>query len=255
MTRDAHRKRQPVIGVPVDAVTWDCAIRRVMDWAAERTSRYVAVTNVHVVVTAALDSDFCRVVSDADLAVPDGAPVAWRMRTLGSRGQERIAGPDLMVALLHAAEAEKVAVYFYGSTSEVLQRMAKRLTQEFPKLTVGGMESPPFRELTGDEDKSACERINASGAGLVFVGLGCPKQEKWMAEHRGQVGATMLGVGAAFDFYAGTLPRAPLLMRRLGLEWLHRFAHSPRRLGKRYLLTNCYFVLAVLREICFGARK
>ena len=243
------RHTHPVLGVPVDAITFAQAQSCVMDWGKARESRYVVLANVHVVVTASREADFGAAVIAADLATPDGAPVAWMLGKLGSNKQQRVSGPDLTWALLGRCEAEALPVYFFGSSPYTLAALDQRLRVAFPKLVVGGYESPPFRPLTPQEDAEAVARINASGAGLVFVGLGCPKQELWMQAHRGHINAVMLGVGAAFDFHAGTVPRAPAWMREHGLEWLHRLASEPRRLWRRYLVTNTLFVSGVLRQL------
>ena len=238
-----------VLGIKVDAVSWDEAVERVLDWARERTSRYVAISNVHVVVTASRDAAFQKVIDGADMATPDGAPVAWMLRRLGFANQKRISGPDLMWALCERCAVEGLPVYFYGSTETTLAALSERLRIEFPGLAVGGMESPPFRALTEDEDAAAVNRINASNAGIVFVGLGCPKQEHWMAEHRGRVNAVMIGVGAAFDFHAGVIKRAPQWMQDNGLEWLHRLVSEPKRLWRRYLVTNTLFIVGAARQL------
>jgi len=243
------RQTCQVLGIPVDAVTFTQAQDRVLRWGHARQSRYVVLANVHVVVTAAREPAFGAVVAAADLAAPDGAPVAWMLRKLGHTGQQRVSGPDLTWALLERCAAERLPVYLYGSTPETLQALVNRATAAFAALNIAGYESPPFRALTEEEDAQAVERINASGAGLVFVGLGCPKQEYWMLAHRGRVNAVMLGVGAAFDFHAGTVSRAPLWMREHGLEWLHRLASEPRRLWKRYLVTNTLFVLMAAKQL------
>lgn len=238
-----------VLGVPVDAISFTQAQNRVLAWGKAHESRYVVLANVHVVVTASREPAFGAVVAAADMATPDGAPVAWMLRKLGHVGQERVSGPDLMWALLGRCASEGLPVYLYGSTPQTLQLLIERTKFAFPGLQVAGFESPPFRALTAQEDADAVSRINASGAGLVFVGLGCPKQEHWMLAHRGQVNAVMLGVGAAFDFHAGTVSRAPVWMREHGLEWLHRLASEPRRLWKRYLVTNTLFVLLAARQL------
>ena len=235
-------------------MTWHEAIDRLLAWARERQSRFVAISNVHVVVTASRDTDYGRVIDGADMATPDGAPVAWVLRRLGFAGQPRISGPDLMWALCERCAAEHLPVYFYGSTEETLTALDARLLEAFPDLVIGGLESPPFRALSSEEDAATIERINASGAGIAFVGLGCPKQEMWMAEHRGRVNAVMIGVGAAFDFHAGKVRRAPRWMRDNGLEWLHRLASEPRRLWKRYLVTNTLFILGAARQLLLGAK-
>lgn len=250
-----QRKTGHILGVPIDALGWNETISRLLHWARKNESRYVTICNAHVVVTASRDSAYHAVIESADMATPDGAPVAWMLRRQGFFGQQRINGPDLTWALARSCEAEGVSIFFYGSTTETLDKLRQRLLRAFPALRVAGMESPPFRQLSAEEDAAAVERINASGAGIVFVGLGCPKQERWMAEHKGRVQAVMIGVGAAFDFHAGTVSRAPAWMRNNGLEWLHRLASEPRRLWKRYLVTNTLFVFGAARQLLFGSAR
>jgi N-acetylglucosaminyldiphosphoundecaprenol N-acetyl-beta-D-mannosaminyltransferase len=182
------------------------------------------------------------------MATPDGAPVAWLMRRLGVHGQERINGPDLMWRYCIESAQRGESIYLYGAEPLTLNALVNKLLEKIPGLKIAGAYSPPFRPLTTDEDAVLVEAINASGAGTVWVSLGCPKQEIWMAEHRGRINAVMIGVGAAFDYYAGTIKRAPLWMQRNGLEWLHRISREPRRLWKRYLVTNILFCLFLTRE-------
>ena len=237
-----------VLGAQIDALQWDAALARLLGWAHARESRYVTICNVHVVVSASRDAAYRDIINGSDMATPDGAPVAWMLRRQGFAGQPRISGPDLMWALCERAAAEDLPVYCYGSSEATLALLERRMRQAFPELRIT-MESPPFRALTPEEDAAAVERINASGAGIVFVGLGCPKQERWMAAHRGRVNAVMIGVGAAFDFHAGTVRRAPAWMRDNGLEWLHRLLSEPRRLWKRYLVTNTLFIVGAVRQL------
>jgi N-acetylglucosaminyldiphosphoundecaprenol N-acetyl-beta-D-mannosaminyltransferase len=243
----------PVLGAPIDRLDWETAVGRIIAWGEARESRYVCICNVHSVVTASEDPRFARVIAEADMATPDGAPVAWMIRRAGWRDQQRINGPDLMWRYLAVAEERGQGVYFYGGAASTLETLRKRIRSEFPKLNVAGMVSPPYRELTVAEELLDIERINASGAAVVFVSLGCPKQEHWMASHRGLVNAVMVGVGAAFDYHAGTIKRAPHWMRESGLEWLHRLVSEPRRLWRRYLVTNSLFLWAVFRDF-FRAR-
>lgn len=243
------RQTHAVLGVPIDAIGFAAAQDRVLRWGHARQSRYVVLANVHVTVTASRDAQFWAAVTDADMAAPDGAPVAWMLRQLGVTGQARVSGPDLTWALLQRCESERLPVYFFGSSVGTLKQLAVRISETYPKLMVAGYESPPFRPMTPEEDGQTVERINSSNAGLVFVGLGCPKQEYWMQAHRGQINAVMLGVGAAFDFHAGTVSRAPAWMRRHGLEWLHRLLSEPRRLWRRYLVTNTLFVLGAVGQM------
>lgn len=236
------REVKQVLGTPIDIITWDCALSRLRAWAVNHESRYVCICNVHSVVTAAHDAEFGRVVREADMATPDGAPVAWMLRRLGNVGQQRINGPDLMWRYCEQAQSRDESIFFYGSSEETLAMLKTKLLTAFPVLKIAGAISPPFRALTPTEDTAIVEQINLSGAGVVFVSLGCPKQELWMAAHRGRINAVMIGVGAAFDYHAGTIKRAPKWMQDGGLEWLHRLVSEPRRLWKRYLVTNTLFV-------------
>jgi N-acetylglucosaminyldiphosphoundecaprenol N-acetyl-beta-D-mannosaminyltransferase len=243
------RKGEAVLEAFIDALTWDEALGRITQWAAARESRYVCICNVHSVVTTTSDVEFKIAVNNADMATPDGAPVAWALRRLGHPGQERINGPDLMMKYLAEAERLGQSVFFYGSTESTLARLRVALNGQFPALRIAGMHSPPFRALSREEDEHIVDMINDSGANVVFVGLGCPKQEKWMADHRGRVRGVMVGVGAAFDYHAGVVKRAPLWWQRNGLEWLYRLGCEPRRLFKRYMVTNTLFVVGFLRQI------
>ena len=250
----APRKLHEVIGTPIDALTWPSVLARLHGWAVARQSRYVCICNVHSVVSARQDASFAQVLRAADLATPDGAPVAWLMRGLGERGQQRINGPDLMWRYCAHAAQHGQSIYLYGGQPHTLALLQQRLLSAFPGLKIAGAHSPPFRALSAEEDDEIVHAINASGAGTVWVSLGCPKQEHWMATHRGRIHAPMIGVGAAFDYHAGTLPRAPLWMQRNGLEWLHRLAKEPRRLWRRYGVTNTLFVWYAARQM-WGPRR
>ncbi|MDP2881246.1 MAG: WecB/TagA/CpsF family glycosyltransferase [Azonexus sp.] len=243
------RRTTNVLSAPIDALDWKTATGRIREWADRRVSRYVCICNAHSVVTAGQDAEFGRVVAEADMATPDGAPVAWMLRKLGVAGQQRINGPDLMWKYCEQAAQGSESIFLYGSTEETLDILLARMREVFPGLKVAGAISPPFRALTAAEQAVDVERINASGAGTVWVSLGCPKQEKWMAAHRGKINAVMIGVGAAFDYHAGTISRAPLWMQRNGLEWFHRLCSEPGRLWKRYLVTNTLFVVLAIRQL------
>jgi N-acetylglucosaminyldiphosphoundecaprenol N-acetyl-beta-D-mannosaminyltransferase len=233
----------------IDVVDWQQVVDRIENWAARRRSRVVAICNSHSVVTASEDPEMARALANADMATADGMPIAWMMRRLGYPTQERINGPDLMLRYCETAEQSGTSIFLFGSTDPVLARLATRLRDRFPGLRIAGTLSPPFRPLTAAEDAEVCARIAGSGAGVVFVSLGCPKQEKWMDAHRGRVPAVMVGVGAAFDYHAGTLTRAPHWMRERGLEWLHRLASEPGRLWRRYLVTNTLFSIRALAQL------
>jgi N-acetylglucosaminyldiphosphoundecaprenol N-acetyl-beta-D-mannosaminyltransferase len=251
---DNPRSTAPILGAHIDAFDWHDAIGRIRGWADGHDSRYVCICNVHSVVTASREPEFRLVVNQADMATPDGKPVAWMLRRLGFPGQQRINGPDLMWKYCQQAATRGESIFLYGSSDETLATLQRRLAEALPSLRIAGAISPPFRPLSETEDAADVERINASGAGTVWVSLGCPKQEKWMAEHRGRINAVMIGVGAAFDYHAGTIQRAPQWMQDWGLEWLHRLASEPRRLWKRYLVTNTLFIFGAARQLASPRR-
>ena len=242
-----------VIGVPIDVLGWDEALARIAGWATEpasaERSRVVCICNAHSVVTARHEPAFERALREADMATPDGAPVAWMLRRLGQRGQQRINGPDLMWRCCADAATRGIPVYLYGALPETLALLQQRLLLAFPALQIAGAHAPPFRPLSAEEDAAEVAAINASGAGVVWVSLGCPKQELWMQRHRGRVQAVMVGVGAAFDYHAGVQKRAPPWVQHAGLDWLYRLLMEPRRLWRRYLVTNTLFVLAAARQL------
>ena len=245
----APRQTLPVLGAAIDVTTAVQAVQRIKAWADAQQSRVVCICNAHSLVTTTTDPAFCAAIAGADMATPDGAPIAWMLRQLGAPRQQRVCGPDLMLDYCAQAALHGESIYLYGSTEATLDALQRQLLARWPHLQIAGAESPPFRALTADEDAAAVDRINASGAGTVWVSLGCPKQELWMAAHRGRIHAVMIGVGAAFDFHAGTVRRAPLWMRNRGLEWLHRLASEPGRLWKRYLVTNSVFILLSARQL------
>lgn len=231
-----------IVGMRVDATSYDDAIERVMAWAARGASRSVAVATVNNVMEAHDDRSFASVMDACDLVTPDGMPLVWALRALGVRGATRVYGPELTPRLLARAARDGVPVGFYGGTEEVLEALRARIARDLPTLEVAYAYAPPFRPLTPQEDAEVVEAIVASGCRILFVGIGCPKQERWIVEHRPAVPAVMLGVGAAFDFYAGRKRQAPRWMQRSGLEWVFRLATEPRRLWKRYLRHNPRFV-------------
>lgn len=245
-----------LLGVGISPTNYDEAVELVLCAAERRQSAVVACQAVHAVVTASSNAELRERVNSFELVTPDGQPVRWAINWLHGTGlRERVYGPELMLRLCRGAARGGVSVYLYGGTEEVLDKLCVRLEQLCPSLVIAGREAPPFRPLTGDEDRRVVERINASGAGLVFVGLGCPKQDHFAYEHRQAVRAALICVGAAFDFHAGLKPMAPRWMQRHGLEWLFRLASEPRRLWRRYLVTNSIFVarvsLALVRRMAF----
>ena len=253
-----QRTRVPVLGTLIDTMSVDIALSRIFHWICMQESRYICFCNTHSVVTALSDPELQTAISQSDMASPDGAPVALFIRRSGYPEQKRICGPDIMGALCAHAAEHGYAVFFYGSTQQTLDKLLSRLSEKHSSLKIAGSFSPPFRELSMIEEKQIAEIINDSGASVVFVGLGCPKQEKWMSLQRNHINAVMLGVGAAFDYHAETVRRAPVWMRSIGLEWLYRLAMEPRRLWKRYLVTNSLFVYHALKQsmkICGRVNK
>jgi N-acetylglucosaminyldiphosphoundecaprenol N-acetyl-beta-D-mannosaminyltransferase len=238
-----------IIGTRVDPTSYAAATDQVLEWAKMNESRYVCVANVHMVMEAHDSPAFQKLVNAADLVTPDGMPLVWALRWIGYPTQGRVYGPDLMIKIIEAAAAEGVPVGFIGGRPEVLDELIARLQARFPTLKVCYRFSPPFRPLLPEEDEQIIVEINCSGARILFVGLGCPSQEFWMAEHLNQVRAVMLGVGAAFDFHAGAIPQAPPWMQNIGLEWLFRFLQEPRRLARRYLYHNPRFILLLARQL------
>jgi N-acetylglucosaminyldiphosphoundecaprenol N-acetyl-beta-D-mannosaminyltransferase len=231
-----------ILGTRVDPTSYQEAISRILEWAEKGESRTVCIANVHVIMEAHDSAEFQAMINAADLVTPDGMPLVWDLRLQGHPQQGRVYGPDLTLQLIEAAAGAGIPVGFHGSTPEVLTALQSNFISRFPQLTVAYSYSPPFRTLTPDEDEESTRQINASGARILFVGLGCPRQERWIAEHKGRVQAVMLAVGAAFDFHAGNKPQAPSWMQNAGLEWLFRLATEPKRLWKRYLYHNPRFL-------------
>lgn len=219
------------------------ATDQILSWAKQARSKYVCVATVNNVMESYDSGSFRTVMNQADLVTPDGMPVVWALRSLGHRDATRVYGPDLTEVVLERAAREAVPVGFYGASPQVLDQLVKRVQARFPALQIAYAFSPPFRPLTPEEDEQVVHEINQSGARVLFIGLNTPKQDLWMAAHRGRVQVVMLGVGAAFDFLAGSKPQAPRWMMRMGLEWLFRLATEPRRLWKRYLKHNPRFVV------------
>lgn len=241
-----------ILGMRVDATSYDAAAEQVITWAKAGESRYVCVSTVHMVMEGHDRAEFQRIVNAADMVTPDGMPLVWGLKLLGIPSATRVYGPDLTPVVCEYAAREGVPVGFYGGTPEVLDRMIANLTARYPGLQVVYRHSPPFRPLTAEEEAREIEEIRASGARILFVGLGCPKQEQWMAARRGRIDAVMLGVGAAFDFLAGAKRQAPDLIQSLGLEWLFRLATEPRRLWRRYLYNNPRFVVLFAAQVLKG---
>ncbi len=236
-----------VLHVGINAVSYFDAAHRVLNWAAAAESRYICIANVHMLMEAFDSLEYNQIVNSADLVTSDGMPLVWMMRLKGQRRQERVYGPTLMLHVLEAAERENVPVGFYGSSSEVLHALNIQMVKKFPDLKIVYSFSPPYQDTI--EDANIVDQINSSSARILFVGLGCPKQERWMGAQRGKINAVMLGVGAAFDFHAGYKPQSPAWMQKIGMEWFFRLISEPRRLWRRYLYHNSRFIILAIADL------
>jgi len=243
-----------VLGTRVDATSYEDASRRVVRWAHEGRSAFVCVAAVHLVMEAFDSEALRRMVNEADLVTPDGMPLVWALKCLGVSNASRVYGPELMPHVVERAARANVPIGLYGGTPESLETLVQVLKAHFPRVRIVCQIAPPFRPLTPEEDEAVTQEIVASGARILFVGIGCPKQEKWMVAHRERIPAIMLGVGAAFDFHTGRVRQAPRWMRGAGLEWAFRLMMEPRRLWKRYAKHNPRFAGLLLLQL-LGVRR
>ncbi len=251
LTGDQDRiQRVNILGVGVMPIDLHQAVATLGRWRNEGRRDYVCCVSVHGLVMAQRDPAVRSAINQSGLATEDGMPLVWWCRRAGFAGAGRVCGSDLLDAMCALGAQRGHRHYFYGGTPLVLEQLASRLTRRFPGLVVAGYRSPPFRPLTEKEDAADVAAINEARPDYVWVGLGMPKQEKWMASHVGRIDATaLLGIGAAFDFHAGTKPRAPAWMQRSGFEWLFRLASEPRRLAHRYLIDNTIFVARTVQQL------
>jgi N-acetylglucosaminyldiphosphoundecaprenol N-acetyl-beta-D-mannosaminyltransferase len=232
-----------LLGMRVDQTSYEDASARIVEWARRRESRYVCAASVNNVIEAHDSPIFRAAMNGADLVTPDGVPLVWGLRLLGCSNPARVYGPDLTKHLCRAAVGEGLPVGFYGGDPEVLAALTDKVVEQWPGLKITYACSPPFTPLTPAEDQRVVADINSSDARIVFVGLGTPKQDLWMARHKSQLNAVTVGVGAAFDFIVGRKRQAPNIMQRAGLEWLFRLWCEPRRLWRRYVYRNPRFVV------------
>ncbi|WP_346839077.1 WecB/TagA/CpsF family glycosyltransferase [Microbulbifer sp. SAOS-129_SWC] len=229
------------------------AVNQVINLAAKKRGAYVCVSNVHMCMETLDSVGFRSIVNDADLVIPDGRPIFFAQKILGAAGASQVRGQDIMNDICKMSGRNKLNVGLYGGSSiEVLESTAEELQGKFPDINITYKYSPPFRALSEKEDERVVEELISQGVNVLFVGIGCPKQEQWMAEHKGRVNCVMLGVGAAFDFISGSKKRAPVWMQKAGLEWFSRLLSEPRRLWKRYLKQNPRFIFHFGRQIFFG---
>ncbi|QEC78085.1 WecB/TagA/CpsF family glycosyltransferase [Mucilaginibacter ginsenosidivorax] len=238
-----------LISIPISKGTYKECIKSIVELGTKKVSSYVCVANVHMLVEAHQDTDFANVVKNADIITPDGMPLAKAIKSLYGIKQERIAGMDLLPDLLKKAEQDNLGVYFYGGTTEMLDNTKSYLSINYPALRISGVYSPPFRSLSAKEEAEVAKKINDAAPSIVFVVLGCPKQEKWMSAMKGKIDAVMIGVGGALPVLVGMQKRAPGWMQKNSLEWLFRLCQEPNRLFKRYFVTNTIFLILYYRAL------
>lgn len=243
-----------VLGIGVHRTSYEESTALIVESAKNSKSLPVAAVNVHSITEAYLDSrGHGYRINQFPLVVPDGQPVRWGMNLLRKPGEkslrDRVRGPELMLHVCEKAAAEGISIFLYGSTKSVLKNLRLNLTRKFPNLRIAGAISPPFRTLSPEEDAEYTRQIRQSGAGIVFVSLGCPKQEKWAFEHRQTIDCPILCVGAAFEIHSGNIPEAPTVMQELGLEWLYRLVREPFRLWKRYVLLNPMYAILLFLQV------
>ncbi len=239
--------KKKVINSWISSGKFEDVVNEIVDMSQQKRSSYVCFANVHMVVESYKDAQFNKVLNQADVACPDGRPVSLYMQLFDGQKQDRIPGMDVVPALMDIANEKGLAVYFYGSTEDVLEKIKEKITKDYPNVRFAGYDSPPFRALTPEEDAVAVQRIHEANPDFVFVSLGCPKQEKWMEAHMDRVDACMLGVGQAFLTFVGMEKRLPKWARDFSLEWTYRLWLEPKRLWKRYLFTNSTFLWLVFR--------
>jgi N-acetylglucosaminyldiphosphoundecaprenol N-acetyl-beta-D-mannosaminyltransferase len=224
-------------------------VRQMGQWIRQKKHAYICVTGAHGVVEAQRESDVMSAHTQAELVVPDGMPLVWMGKAVGYKNTQRIYGPDLLLAVCKEAQRREWKIFLYGTTKGTLQKLKEKLLAMFPRLYIVGEYAPPFRALTTAEDSMIVKTINKVAPQIIFVGLSTPKQELWMQKHVEKLKAnTLIGVGAAFDFIAGTKKQAPSWVRRVGFEWLFRLAQEPKRLSKRYFVSNVMFISLILRH-------
>jgi len=243
------RKSKTILGMRVDVSSLPSAVSILDNFVRQGIGRYVCVSNVHMCMESFDDINFRELVNASDLVVPDGKPLFWAQSLLGVKDANQVRGMDLMLTLCEHAAKEGFPIGLYGATSVILSKLEKNLQDRFMGIQIVSVIAPPFRALTAQENDQYINQITDAGVRILFVGIGCPKQERWMAENKSNLNCVMLGVGAAFDFIAGQKRHAPDWMQAIGLEWLFRLLCEPRRLWKRYMKQNPRFVWYFLKQL------
>lgn len=242
-------KKYSIFGVNYSATDYEEASTLLVEQAKQRNSYSCSALAVHGLIEAYKDKDFMAAVQNIDLVVPDGQPIKWALNSFhGLNLKDRVYGPELTLHVLAKADKENLNVYLYGSKADTLIKLSDFIKSTFPNIRISGTHPDRFREATDLEDYDDITKINNSGAHIVLVGRGCPRQEKWVSSHKGKVNAVMMAVGAAFDFHAKNVKQAPKWMQKNGLEWLFRLIQEPGRLWKRYLTTNTLFILLFIKQ-------
>ena len=244
-----HIQKMNILGVNVSAIDMEQAVKAIYSWVRHREQNYVCIRDVHGIIHCQDDEEYRRIHDYAGMVTPDGMPIVWMAHWLGFKQVKRVSGPDLMASVFEHSAENGYSHYFYGGEQSVVERLIDSVGIRYPGLQIAGYESPPFRPLTAKEDAAALQRINKTGADVLWVGLGTPRQEKWMADRVAELNVpVIIGVGAAFNFLIGEVARAPVWMQKTGLEWLFRLASEPQRLWRRYLLVTPRFIpLAVMQ--------
>lgn len=243
--------KHKIFGVGISTGTVDQFVDGIFDLANNKVSAYVCFANVHMIRVAHENNPFKKVINNANIVTPDGQALTYYMRLFDGLNQERVAGMDMLPLLIKKAEKQNKSVYFYGSTEFVLNKIKEKIDNDYPNLKIAGLYSPPFRELTKEEDERHTGMINLANPDLLFVSLGCPKQEKWMAEHQYKINSVMLGVGQAFKTFCNLEKRLPPFARKLALEWAYRLILEPRRLWKRFLISNSWFLWECSKQMLY----
>ena len=236
-----------ILGVKIAAINMDWLLKYLENHISKLSGDYICVSNVHTTVTASEDEQYMRIQNGGVMAIPDGGPLSSVGRKRGFVEMERITGPSLMEEIFKISAEKGYRHYFYGATDDTLIKLKRKLLEKYPGIQIAGMFSPPFKNtLTAEEDMEHVQRINEASADFVWIGLGAPKQGRWMAAHQGKIKGLMIGVGAGFDYHADNIKRAPEWMQKNNLEWLYRLLQDPKRLFKRYLHTNPKFIWQVM---------
>ena len=254
MEKIEKQNRVRVVSLFPDVVTHGSAIEKIAELVSEKNGGYVCFSTVHMVMESYDDAEFGAKVNGADLIVTDGMPIVWMQKMQGKKTASRVRANDLMIMLCEFAAENNLSVGFYGGKQEVIDAIRRKAEKELSNLKIAYAFSPPFRALTDEEDTEITAEINAAKPDILFMGLGCPKQENWMSAHKNNLQAVMLGVGASFDFYAGNVKESPAWLGKFGLEWLFRLTQEPKRLWRRYLILNPRFLWLCAMQL-LGLKK